>query len=126
MAISTQSGVFVKEGKTLDITIAANGTAVKCGDIKVIDGCNCLALWDIPAGTSGSLHIMHKGEVVKITTDEAIGQTNAGVAIYLDENGVVTKSATHTKGSGTAPNTLLGYTRAAVISTDLSFEIVCA
>ena len=119
MAIAKTSGVFVKEGKTLDITIAASGTAVKCGDIKVVDGCNCLALWDIAAGSSGSLHIMHKGEVVKITTDEAIGATDAGTAIYVvAATGLVTKTADN--------NTLLGYAAAAVGATDLSFDIVCA
>lgn len=126
MAISKQSGIFRKEGKTLDITIAANGTAIKCGDIKIVNGFNCLALWDIAAGTSGTLHILQRGEVVEVTVDDALGETNAGVAIYLDENGVITKTATHTEGAGTAPNTLLGYTRTAVASTAKVFEIVAA
>lgn len=115
MAISKTAGVFVKEGKTLDFTATAD---VKCGDIKVINGCNCLALWDIPNGAKGSLKILAKGEVIKLTTDEAIGATNAGVAIYVTSAGLATKTA--------ESNTLLGYTVAAVGATDLSFEIVCA
>lgn len=126
MAISTQSGVFRKEGKTLDITIAADGTKIPCGAIKTVNGMNCLALWDIDVGTSGTLHILQRGEVVEVTVDDVLGETNAGVAIYLDENGVLTKTATHTEGAGTAPNTLLGYTRTAVASTAKTFEIVCA
>ena len=119
MAISKTAGVFVKEGDTLDITIAADGTAINCGDIKVVDGCNCLALWDIAAGTSGTMKILHKGEVVKITTDEAIGATAAGTAIYVvAATGLVTKTDTN--------NTLLGYAAAAIGATDLSFDIVCA
>ena len=119
MAISKTAGVFRKSGDTIDVSVAANGTAIKCGDIKVIDGCNCLALWGIAAGESGSMKVLHRGEVVEITTDEAIGETNAGVAIYVvPATGLVTKTSTN--------NTLLGYTRAAVASTALSFEIVCA
>lgn len=117
MAISSTTGVFIKEGKTLEVTIAANGTPISCGAIKVIDGCNCLALWDIPAGTTGSLHILHKGEVVRLTTNEAIGSTTAGTALYVDSSGLVTKTSTN--------NTLLGYARAAIGSTDLSFDVVC-
>ena len=57
-------------------------------------------------------------KVVEVVTNEAIGETNAGVAIYIDSSGLATKTSTS--------NTLLGYTRAAVGSTDLSFEVVCA
>ncbi len=118
MAISKTSGVFVKEGKTLDYTTGSSET-VKCGTIKVVDGCNCLALWDIAPSTSSSLKILHKGEVVKITTDEAIGATDAGTAIYVvPATGLVTKTDTN--------NVLLGYAAAAILSADLSFEIVCA
>lgn len=126
MAISTQSGVFRKSGDTLDITIAAGGTAIPCGAIKVVNGFNCLATWGIAAGESGTLKILQRGEVVEVTVDDVLGETNAGVALYLDENGVLTKTSTHTEGAGTAPNTLLGYTRTAVASTAKTFEIVCA
>lgn len=115
MAISTTAGIFRKSGDTLDYTPSA---AVAAGKIITTAGCNCLALWPIAANEAGSLKILHKGEVVQITTDEAIGATNAGVAVYVDANGLVTKTSTN--------NALLGYTRAAVGSTDLSFEIVCA
>ena len=57
--------------------------------------------------------------VVEVTTDEAIGSTNAGTAIYIvDATGLASKSSSSA--------TLLGYARAAVGSTDLSFEVVCA
>ena len=115
MAISKTSGIFRKSGDTLDYTPSA---AVAAGKLIVTAGCNCLALWPIAANEPGTLKILHKGEVVEVTTDEAIGATNAGVAVYVDANGLVTKTATN--------NTLLGYTRAAVGATDLTFEIVCA
>lgn len=115
MAISKTSGVFVKEGKTLDITPTAE---IKCGALSVVCGCVCMALWDLPAGKLGTLKILQKGEVVRLTTDESIGATNAGVAVYVDANGLVTKTATN--------NTLVGYTAAAVVAGDLSFEVVCA
>lgn len=53
-----------------------------------------------------------------MTTDEAIGETAAGTAIYATSAGLVSKTA-----SG---NTLVGYARAAVGSSDLAFEVVCA
>ena len=115
MAISTTAAKFRKTGDTLDYTAAS---AVKAGDIIVVDGLNCIAQWDIAQGATGVLKILHRGEVVEVTTDEAIGSTNAGVAIYVDSSGLATKTSTS--------NTLLGYTRAAVGSTDLSFEVVCA
>ena len=62
--------------------------------------------------------MLHKGEVVEITTDDKIGATLAGVAIYLDSSGLVTKTATN--------NTLLGYTAAAIGADDLTFTVVCA
>ena len=40
MAISKTAAVFRKEGKTLDITPVAK---INCGDIKVVNGLNCLA-----------------------------------------------------------------------------------
>ena len=65
------------------------------------------------------MKILHRGEVVEITTDDAIGATDAGTAIYVvPATGLVTKTATN--------NTLLGYARAAIGATDKAFEIVCA
>lgn len=115
MAIAATSAIFRKTGNTLDYTPSA---AVKAGAIVKVDGLLCIAQWDIPANTTGVLKVLHRGEVVEVTTDEAIGATNAGVAIYVDSSGLATKTSTN--------NTLLGYTRAAVGSTDLSFEVVCA
>ena len=118
MAISTTAAKFRKTGDTLDYTVAAAGTAVPVGKILKVDGLLCLATTPIAAGTTGALKVLHRGEVVEVTTDEAIGSTNAGVAIYVDSSGLATKTSTS--------NTLLGYTRAAVGSTGLSFEVVCA
>lgn len=115
MAIAATSAIFRKTGDTLDYTPSAD---VKAGAIVKVDGLLCIAQWDIPANTTGVLKVLHRGEVVEVTTDEAIGATNAGVAIYVDSSGLATKTSTN--------NTLLGYTRAAVGSTDLSFEVVCA
>lgn len=116
MAISTTAAIFRKSGDTLDITASAD---IPAGAIKVIDGCNCIALWPIANGEAGSLKILHKGEVIEVTTDEAIGSTSAGTAIYVvAATGLVTKTSTN--------NVLLGYARAAIGATDLSFEIVCA
>lgn len=115
MAISTTAAKFRKTGDTLDYTAAS---AVKAGDIIKVDGLLCMAQWDIVQGATGALKVLQRGEVVEVTTDEAIGSTNAGVAIYIDSSGLATKTSTS--------NTLLGYTRAAVGSTDLSFEVVCA
>ena len=115
MAISTTAAKFRKTGDTLDYTAAS---AVKAGDILKVDGLLCMAQWDIAQGATGALKVLQRGEVVEVTTDEAIGATNAGVAIYVDSSGLATKTSTN--------NTLLGYTRAAVGSTDLSFEVVCA
>lgn len=116
MAISTTAAIFRKSGETLDITPAA---AIAAGAIKVIDGCNCIALWPLAANEPGTLKILHKGEVVQITTDEAIGAIDAGTAIYVvAATGLVTKTSTN--------NVLLGYARAAIGATALSFEVVCA
>ena len=116
MAITTTAAIFRKSGETLDITASAN---IPAGAIKVIDGCNCIALWPIANGEAGSLKILHKGEVVQITTDDAIGATDAGTALYVvAATGLVTKTSTN--------NVLLGYARAAIGATDLSFEVVCA
>ena len=115
MAIVATAAKFRKTGDTLDYTPSAD---VKAGAIVKVDGLLCIAQWDIPANTTGVLKVLHRGEVVEVTTDEAIGATNAGVAIYVDSSGLATKTSTS--------NTLLGYTRAAVGATDLSFEVVCA
>lgn len=115
MAISTTAAKFRKTGDTLNYTAAA---AVSAGAILKVDGLLCLALAPIAVGETAALKVLHRGEVVEVTTDDAIGATNAGVAIYVDSSGLATKTSTS--------NTLLGYTRAAVGATDLSFEVVCA
>lgn len=116
MAITTTSAKFVKDGNTLDITPSS---AVSAGDIKVVDGVVAIALWDIPANTAGTMKVLQRGEVVQIATDDEIGATNAGVAIYVvPATGLVTKTATDNK--------LIGYTAAAVLATDLTFNVVCA
>ena len=116
MAISTTAAKFRKSGDTLDITASAN---IPAGAIKVVDGCNCLALWPIANGEKGSLKVLQRGEVIEVATNEAIGATDAGTAIYVvAATGLVTKTSTS--------NVLLGYARAAIGATDLSFEVVCA
>ena len=116
MAISTTAAKFRKTGDTLDYTAGAN---ISAGKIIVADGCVCLAQYDIASGATGALKILHKGEVVEVTTDEAIGATDAGTALYVvAATGLVTKTSTN--------NTLLGYARKAIGATDLSFEVVCA
>lgn len=116
MAISTTAAKFRKTGDTLDITASAN---IPAGAIKVIDGCNCLALWPVANGEKGSLKVLQRGEVIEVTTNEAIGATDAGTAIYVvAATGLVTKTSTS--------NVLLGYARAAIGATDLTFEVVCA
>ena len=106
---------FVKCGDTLDITPEAE---IAVGTIKKVAGLLCLATWTIPANQPGTMKVLQRGEVINVETAVAIGTTAAGVAVYVDSDGAVTKTA----GS----NTLLGYTAAAVGSTDLSFEVVCA
>ena len=116
MAISTTAAKFRKTGDTLDITASAN---IPAGAIKVVDGCNCLALWPIANGEKSSLKVLQRGEVIEVTTNEAIGETSAGTAIYVvAATGLVTKTSTS--------NVLLGYARAAIGATDLTFEVVCA
>lgn len=114
MAITKTAAKFRKFGDTLDYSPTS---AVAAGDIIKVDGLLCIALWDIPADTAGALKVLHRGNVIEVTTDDAIGATNAGVAIYVTAAGLVTKESSN--------NTLLGYTKAAVGSTDLSFEVVC-
>lgn len=114
MAITSTTAKYRKTGGTLDITPSA---AIAAGAIIVVGGVTCIALSAIPANTPGALKVLQRGEVVEVTTNEAIGSTNAGVAIYVDSSGLVTKTSTN--------NTLIGYTAAAVGASDLSFEIVC-
>lgn len=114
MAISKTHAAFVKSGDTIDVLPS---DPIECGTIKNIAGCRCIALWDLPALKRGTMKILHRGEVVRITTDEAIGQTDMGVAVYITGDGIITKS-----GDG---NTHIGYTAHQIAATDLSFEIVC-
>ena len=115
MAITATAAKFRKTGDTLDYTAGAN---ISAGKIIKVDGLLCLAQHPIANGETGALKVLQRGEVVEVTTNEAIGSTAADVAIYVDSSGLATKTPTS--------NTLLGYTRAAVGSTDLSFEVVCA
>ena len=117
MAISTTAAKFRKTGDTLDYTAAAN---VKAGDIKIVNGLMCIAQYPIANGEAGGLKVLQRGEVVEITTNEAIGATNAGVAIYVTSGGLVSKS------DASGANKLLGYTAKAVASIDLTFEVICA
>ena len=123
MAISRTSAVFRKTGGTLDFT---PGAEVAEGKIIVERGFVCLAQRAIPAGVSGALKILQRGEVVEITTDEAIGETDAGTAVYVvPASGIVTKDADDGGETPTA-YALLGWTAKAVGADDLSFEVVCA
>lgn len=115
MAISKTSAVFRKCGDTLDYTPAAD---VAAGALIVTCGLVCLATHPIAGGTPGALKILHKGEVVEVTTNEAIGETTAGTALYATSAGLVTKNSSDA--------TLIGYARAAIGSADTAFEIVCA
>ena len=116
MAISKTAAIFRKTGDTLDYTAAAD---VAAGAIIVADGLKCLATSAIAQGEAGALKVLQRGEVIEVTTDEAIGATAAGTEIYVvAATGLVTKTATN--------NVLLGYARATVGSTDLAFEVVCA
>lgn len=115
MAISKTSAVFRKCGDTLDHTPAAD---VAAGALIVVGGIVGLATHPIAGGTTGALKALKRGEVVEVTTDEAIGETAAGTAIYVTSAGLVTKTA--------ADATLVGYARAAVGASDTTFEIVCA
>ena len=106
---------FVKCGDTIDITPS---TAIAVGTIKKVAGLLCLATWAIPANQPGTMKVLQRGEVINVETAVAIGETAAGVAVYVDSAGAVTKTA----GS----NTLLGYTAAAVGSTDKTFDVICS
>jgi len=115
MAISKTSATFRKCGDTLDYTPAAD---VAAGALIVTAGLVCIALRPIANGETGALKVLHRGEVVEVATDEAIGETGAGTAFYATSGGLVSKTA-----SG---NTLIGYARAAIGSADKAFELVCA
>ena len=123
MAISKTSAVFRKTGRTLDFT---PGEDVAEGKIIVERGFVCLAQRAIPAGTVGALTVLQRGEVVEISTDEAIGATDAWTAVYVvPASGIVTKDADDGGETPTA-NALLGWTAKAVGADDLTFEVVCA
>ena len=122
MAISKTSAIFRKTGRTLDFTPGAD---VAEGGIIVTCGLVCLAQRAIPAGTAGALTVLQRGEVVEISTDEAIGATDAGTAVYVTPAGLVTKDADDGEDTPTA-YTLLGWTAKAVGADDLTFEVVCA
>ena len=106
---------FIKCGDTLDITPEAE---IAVGTIKKVAGLLCLATWTIPANQPGTMKVLQRGEVINVETAVAIGQTAAGVAVYVDSTGAVTKTADS--------NTLLGYTAAAVGSTDKTFDVICS
>lgn len=116
MAISSNLAKFRKTGDTIDYK---PGSATPAGTIVKVGGVFGLALHDIAANEASALKVLQRGEVIEITTDDALGSTNAATAIYIvDATGLVSKTSTNA--------TLLGYTRAAVGSTDLSFEVVIA
>ena len=123
MAISTVAAQLRKTGDTLDFTAADD---VPCGAIIAADGMNCLALSPIARGDKGALKILRRGEVIEITTNDAIGSTAAGTAIYLiPASGLVTKSA-NDGGNPPTAYLLLGHARDAIGATALTFTVVCA
>ena len=123
MAISTTAGKFRKTGDTLDYTATE---AVSEGALMIVCGLVCLAQRDIPASGKGVLKVLQRGEVIEVSTDDVLGETAAGTAIYLiPASGLVTKSANDGEDTPTA-YPLLGYARAAIGATDLTFEVVCA
>ena len=116
MAISSNLAKFRKTGDTIDYKPSA---ATPAGTIVKVGGIFGLALWDIAANEASTLKVLHRGEVVEVTTDDALGATNAGTAIYIvDATDLVSKSSSSA--------TLLGYAAAAIRATDLTFEVVCA
>lgn len=115
MAIAKTSAKFRKCGDTLDYTPSAD---VAAGALVVVGKLVGLARWPIAAGEAGTLKTLRRGEVVEVTTDEALGETAAGTALYVTSAGLV--SATETG------NTLVGYAAAAIGASDKTFEIVCA
>ena len=115
MAISTTAAKFRKTGDTLDYTAVAN---IKQGQLVVVDGFVCMAMYPIANGSTGTIKVLHRGEVIEVMTNDAIGSTDAGTAIYVTSAGLVSKTE-----SG---NTLLGYTAKAGAAGDLSFEVVCS
>ena len=115
MAIAKTSAKFRKSGDTLDYTPS---TAIAAGSLVVVGSLVCLAHWHIAQGEAGTLKTLHGGEVIEVTTDEAIGQTDAGTPIYVTSAGLVSKTE-----SG---NTLVGFAAAAIGASDKTFEIVCS
>lgn len=115
MAIAKTSAKFRKSGDTLDYTPS---TAIAAGSLVVVGSLVGLALWPIASGEAGTLKTLHSGEVIEVTTDEAIGQTNFGTPIYVTSAGLVSKTE-----SG---NTLVGFAASAIGESDKTFEIVCA
>lgn len=115
MAITKTAAKFRKTGDTLDYTPTAD---VEAGAVVKVCDLVCIALCAIPANTRATLKVLHRGEVVELETNEAIGETTAGTKIYVDSSGLATKTA-----SG---NTLVGCAAKAIGANDLSFEVVCA
>lgn len=115
MAIAKTSAKFRKCGDTLAYTPSAD---VAAGSLVVVGKLVGLAQWPIAAGEAGTLKVLHRGEVIEVTTDEALGETAAGTALYVTSAGLV--SATETG------NTLVGYAAASIGASDKTFEIVCA
>ncbi len=115
MAIAKTSAKFRKGGDTLDYTPSAD---VAAGSLVVVGSLVGLAQWPIAAGEAGTLKALHRGEVIEVTVDEALGETASGTAIYVTSAGLVTATATN--------NTLVGYAAAAIGASDKTFEIVCA
>ena len=121
MAISSNLAKFRKTGDTIDYK---PGSATPAGTIVKVGGVFGLALWDIAANEVSTLKVLQRGEVIEVTTDDAIGETAAGTAIYLiPESGLVTKSADDGEDTPTAYPL---YARTAIGATDLAFEILCA
>ena len=123
MAITANTAKFVKSGNSIDYK---SESAVDCNDIIKVGGLVCIALWDIPANTPGTLKVLQRGEVVTVNTTGTLGETNAGVAVYLDASGLLTKNATSGESPSVVNNTLVGYTAAAVTSSATTFDLICA
>ena len=114
MAIAKTSAKFRTSGGTLEYTPSA---AVAAGSLVVVGKLVGLALWPIASGEAGTLKTLKGGEVIEVTTDEAIGQTSAGTPIYVTSAGIVSKTE-----SG---NTLVGFAASAIGASNKTFDIVC-
>ena len=126
MAISTTAAKFRKTGETLDYVAAAN---VMAGEIKVVCGLVCLALWDIAQGEKSTLKILRRGEVIDVAIDDALGDSkvDAGTAVYVvPASGLVTLSADDGEAESPTAYKLLGHTAADVATADRNFSVVCA